>query len=77
MRREIKAFEKIVPVCCACRKIRNDNSNINKTGEWMFADEYIERHSDLDASHTYCDECADVLRKEIKAAHAKIKANKK
>ena len=68
---QIKAFEKIIPVCCVCRKIREDTNKEHGSGEWIFADEYIGRHSDLYASHTYCDECSDVAEKEIKEALAR------
>ncbi|QPJ66693.1 MAG: response regulator [Candidatus Nitrohelix vancouverensis] len=61
MQIQIKAYEKIIPVCCQCRKIRDDRGRPHESGEWVFADEFIERHSDLDASHTYCNDCAEKI----------------
>jgi len=71
LNRKLKVFEKIIPICCVCKKIRDDQGREPGTGDWMEPDLYIEKNSNLETSHGYCDECAKVLEKEALLANQK------
>jgi DNA-binding NtrC family response regulator len=77
LNRKIKAYEKLLPVCCVCKKIRDDDGKEHGTGKWMEPDIYLDEKTEMDTSHTYCDVHAEELRKEMKAAVKKHKEEKK
>jgi sigma-B regulation protein RsbU (phosphoserine phosphatase) len=49
---KIKTLEGIIPICCMCKNIRDDQ------GYWERIEEYISKHSDAVFSHGICPECA-------------------
>ncbi len=55
---EIKTLHGILPICAACKKIRDDD------GCWSQIEEYIQKHTDADFSHGICPECARKLYPE-------------
>ena len=65
LRRKIKLYEKILPVCCQCKKIRDDVNREPGTGRWMAVEEYIRDRAKVDVTSTYCPVCAQKLRDEI------------
>lgn len=52
---EVKTLQGIIPMCCNCQKIRDDE------GYWEKVDEYIARHSDADITHGICPACREKL----------------
>lgn len=52
---EIKTLKGIVPICSACKKIRDDK------GYWNQLEAYIEEHSAASFSHSVCPECSEKL----------------
>lgn len=62
LKRKIKVFETIVPVCCVCKNIRDDTEDEIGTGKWMPVEEYILTKSKIAVSPTYCPEC---IKKEL------------
>lgn len=65
LQRKIKIYETILPVCCKCKKIRDDSGKKPGTGEWMNMDTYLTNKAKIDISHGYCDECVNELKREI------------
>jgi hypothetical protein len=57
---EIKTMEAILPICCQCKKIRDDKGN------WQQIESYIREHSNTEFSHGYCPECGQKALHEIK-----------
>lgn len=51
----VKTLKGLVPICAACKKIRDDK------GYWDEIEEYIERRSDAEFTHGICPECAKKL----------------
>lgn len=51
----IKVLEGIIPICCVCKKIRNDE------GYWKQLETYISEHSEASFTHGYCPECSKEL----------------
>jgi len=56
---EIKKLSGMLPICCSCKKIRDDK------GYWNQLESYISDHSDVMFSHSYCPECAEKFYEEI------------
>ncbi len=56
--RKIRLYEQILPVCCVCRKIRDDEGRQPGTGKWMNVDNYLWKKAGLSVSSTYCPACA-------------------
>ena len=49
---EVKTLSGMLPICCTCKKIRDDQ------GYWNQIETYIKQHSSATFSHGYCHECA-------------------
>jgi len=49
--KEIKTLSGLIPICAACKKIRDDK------GYWNQLEHYLEEHSDAVFSHGLCPEC--------------------
>ena len=63
-RKRVEIYEKLLPVCCVCGKIRNDDGQPEGTGSWQRLDQYLARHSDAEFSHTFCPDCFGDYRKQ-------------
>jgi len=57
IQRKIKLYEKILPVCCMCKKIRDDTNKKPGTGEWMTMENYMSEKANIEVSHGFCPEC--------------------
>jgi DNA-binding NarL/FixJ family response regulator len=57
---DVKTLSGILPICAACKKIRNDADNT-----WQQIEEYISSHSNADFTHGICPECAHRLYPEL------------
>lgn len=53
--KEIKTLRGILPICCSCKKIRDDE------GYWNDVENYISERTDADFSHGICPECTEKL----------------
>jgi DNA-binding NtrC family response regulator len=56
-KRKLKAYENILPVCCVCKKIRDDSGREPGTGVWMSMEEYMLNKAKVAVTSTYCPEC--------------------
>jgi len=64
--RKVKIYEHILPVCCVCKKIRDDIRGAPGAGEWMPVEEYLTKKAKISVTSSYCPECAAEVRKEMK-----------
>jgi len=48
---KVKTLGGLLPICCSCKKIRDDS------GYWKQIEEYIRQHSDAEFSHGICPDC--------------------
>ena len=55
----IQTLSGLLPICSACKKIRDDRGN------WNPLESYIQSHSRAAFSHSYCPDCASRLLSEI------------
>lgn len=56
---EVKTLSGLLPVCCSCKRIRDD------AGYWNQLEEYLHVHSGIQFSHGICPECAARLYPEF------------
>jgi DNA-binding NtrC family response regulator len=55
----IKTLSGLLPICAACKKIRDDQ------GFWHQVEEYVRAHTDAEFTHGLCPKCADKLYPEF------------
>lgn len=55
----VKTLSGLLPICSACKKIRNDK------GYWEHIEQYISGHSEADFSHGVCPDCARIIYPQI------------
>lgn len=53
--RNVQILQGLLPICSACKRIRNDN------GYWQQVEEYFTRHSNAKFTHGICPECVKSL----------------
>ena len=66
-KRKIKDYEKILPVCCICKKIREDSDKEPGSGEWVSVEDFLHNRTKLEITSGYCSECAKKLEKEFES----------
>ncbi len=59
---KVRILSGLLPICAACKKIRDDN------GYWNQIEAYIRDHSHAEFSHSICPDCAQRLYPEVVAA---------
>ena len=52
---EVKELQELLPICAACKKIRNDQ------GYWEHLETYIATHTRTEFTHSLCPECTHRL----------------
>ena len=52
---EVKTLSGLLPICCSCKKIRDD------TGYWSQIETYLQANSEAEFSHGICPDCAKKL----------------
>lgn len=58
---EIKTLKGIIPICCYCKKIRDDKES------WHQIEAYISQHSEAEFSHGVCPDCLKEELDKLKA----------
>lgn len=56
--RRIQLYQKILPMCCVCKKIRDDSGTSPGRGEWVPVEQFIHERAQLEITSSYCPECA-------------------
>jgi DNA-binding NtrC family response regulator len=56
--RRITLYQKILPMCCVCKKIRDDTGREPGRGPWVPVEKFIYEQAQLDITSSYCPECA-------------------
>ncbi len=65
LQEKIRFYEDILPICCECGKIRDDDGCERGAGEWLSVEQYFYRKMNLKSSHGYCQECGQKQLDEI------------
>ena len=59
-RAQVKMLRGLLPICCCCKKIRDDG------GYWQNVEAYISARSEADFTHGYCPACEEKAIAELK-----------
>ena len=68
---KIKSYENILPVCCVCKKIRDDSGREPGTGKWIEIENYIRDKGGIDVTSSYCPECIRKVEEEMDRTRGK------
>ena len=68
---KIKSYENILPVCCVCKKIRDDSGREPGTGKWIELENYIRDKGGIDVTSSYCPECIRKVEEEMDRTRGK------
>ncbi|MBU1565497.1 MAG: hypothetical protein KJ630_07700 [Proteobacteria bacterium] len=60
--REVKTLSGLLPICCSCKKIRDDQ------GYWSEVEDYFCDRMDLQLTHGFCPECVARLYPGLQSA---------
>ncbi len=63
--RRISLYQKILPMCCVCKKIRDDTGKEPGRGPWVPVEQFIHERAKLDITSSYCPECAQQTLREF------------
>ena len=66
LKRKIKAYEDILPICMTCKKIRDDTDKEQGAGDWMEVKSYVSQNVGTSPSSCYCPECLENFQEETK-----------
>jgi len=61
--RKIKIYESMLPICCVCKKIRDDEGHQPGAGNWLRLEEYLKKKGIM-LTHTYCPDCMAKAERE-------------
>jgi DNA-binding NtrC family response regulator len=67
LRRRVRYFENILPVCAVCKKIRDDTGKKPGEGEWISLEQYLRCKTGVQLQHGYCSKCARKRKGELPA----------
>ncbi len=56
--RKIALYQTILPMCCVCKKIRDDRRTAPGKGDWVAVEQFIHDKANLDITSSYCPDCA-------------------
>ncbi|SHK96570.1 Response regulator receiver domain-containing protein [Desulfatibacillum alkenivorans DSM 16219] len=56
-RLRIRAYEEILPICCECKKIRDDRGREPGAGDWMDLEDYLVEREKINVDATLCPAC--------------------
>jgi DNA-binding response OmpR family regulator len=65
LKRILKIYEKILPICCVCKKIRDDSGKESGTGDWIAVEQYLNKEALIDITSGYCPDCAEKIEHEL------------
>jgi len=54
---KVQLYEDILPVCCYCKRIRDDRNVEHGEGQWYTLEDYFAKVKGLNVSHGCCPEC--------------------
>lgn len=64
--RKIAWYENILPVCCYCKRIREDRQGEKGGGSWYNLEDYLIKAKGVDVSHGCCPDC---FAEQMKTLH--------
>jgi DNA-binding response OmpR family regulator len=65
MARRLQVYEKMLPICCVCKKIRDDAGKERGSGDWISIEKYVWERAGVSPTSTYCPVCVREAKKEL------------
>jgi DNA-binding NtrC family response regulator len=65
LKKRVKMYEDILPICLVCKKIRDDSDTGPGAGQWIPVDQFLTRKAGKSMSHGYCPDCGQKFLAEI------------
>jgi YesN/AraC family two-component response regulator len=65
LKRKVDIYEKILPVCCMCKRIRDETSEKSGKDKWIRMEDFIEDKVKIMVTSTYCPECFKKAKEEV------------
>ncbi|MFH1214952.1 MAG: response regulator [Pseudomonadota bacterium] len=62
LRRKIRYFENILPVCAVCKKIRDDTGREPGEGDWVDLEHYLQRKTGVEIRKVCCEQCGKKVK---------------
>lgn len=75
LRQRLKLYQTLLPMCCVCKKIRDDRQAEPGKGKWVAVEQFIHDRANLDITSSYCPECAQQTMEAF--THGKATQTKK
>ena len=75
LRQKLKIYQKLLPMCCVCKKIRDDRQTAPGKGQWVAVEQFIHDKANLDITSSYCPDCAQQTMDAF--THQRAKPSKK
>jgi DNA-binding NtrC family response regulator len=63
--RRIRLYQTILPMCCVCKKIRDDTGKAPGQGPWVPVEQFIHDRARLDITSSYCPDCAQKTLQQL------------
>lgn len=65
---KVRAYENILPVCCYCKRIRDERPEQSDRNLWYSLEEFMSRVQGINVSHGCCPECfAQYIQSQLPA----------
>ncbi len=65
LERKLKLYESMLPVCCVCKRIRDDTHQLPGTGSWVEMENYLHSRGHIEVTSTYCPTCYTAATREL------------
>jgi DNA-binding response OmpR family regulator len=72
MSRKINLYQKILPMCCVCKKIRDGDKKEAGREKWVSVETFIHEKAKLDITSSYCPDCARRTMEEFSQKKEKL-----
>jgi DNA-binding response OmpR family regulator len=63
--RRLASYQRILPVCCVCKSIRDDIGKEPGTGAWVSAEKFLHERAKAIVTSSYCPECSQKALQEF------------
>jgi DNA-binding NtrC family response regulator len=63
--RKLNLYEKMLLICCVCKKIRDDGGREPGTGPWMSVEKFVWEKAGIAPTSTDCPHCAEAAIKKM------------
>ncbi len=64
-RRRLQVYENLLPVCCVCGAIRDDEGRPRGSGPWLPVERFMQLKGGVEVTSAYCPGCAGEIRAKL------------